>query len=225
MHSSRFGVLRELKALWLCKTGSDLVKMPLRTAHPILPCCPKGQAHNTCSPCKATPIPPEAPKVTLATSGWVTMPCGSSPGLMASLGSTESWSVLGTGQGIPMRSQAFGVVEKVQMVLGVQGHLHAEAKCLVKSWDQGMLRGELYPHCQGMGTSSKGIHVAFPAQLGLGTGTWCGVLVGWDQLLQRKSWGWGCCASAWPCKPPSMASGYRGGWLLMPQARGSSAGV
>lgn len=46
MHSSRFGVLRELKALWLCKAGSDLVKMPLSTAHPVLLCCHRGQAHG-----------------------------------------------------------------------------------------------------------------------------------------------------------------------------------
>lgn len=65
-------------------------------------------------------------------------------------------------------------------MLGVQGHLHAEDRCLVKSWDQGMLRREMYPHCHGVGTSYKGILVAFPAQLGTGTGTWCGVLVGWD---------------------------------------------
>ena len=37
------------------------------------------------------------------------------------------------------------------------------------SSDQGMPRRELHPCCQGMGTSSKGIHVAFAAQLGLGT--------------------------------------------------------
>lgn len=55
-------------------------------------------------------------------------------------------------------------------MLGGQDHLHAEDKCLVKSWDQEMLRRELYPHCQGVGTSSKGILVAFSAQLGLGTG-------------------------------------------------------
>lgn len=62
------------------------------------------------------------------------------------------------------------------------------------SWDQGVLRRELHPHCQGVGTSSKGVHVPLPAQLGLGT--WCGVLVGWDQVLQGKSWGCGCLCMA-----------------------------
>lgn len=64
--------------------------------------------------------------MTLATPRWVTMSCGSSLGLAAGWDSIEPWSGLGTGQGAPMRHQAFGMVEEVQMVLGVQGHLHAE---------------------------------------------------------------------------------------------------
>lgn len=55
----------------------------------------------------------EAPKVTLATSRWVTVSRGISLGLVAGLGSIEPWSGLGTGQGIPMRGQTFGVVEEV----------------------------------------------------------------------------------------------------------------
>lgn len=34
------------------------------------------------------------------------------------------------------------------------------------------------PTLLGVGTSFKSIHMAFPAQLGLGTGICCGVLVG-----------------------------------------------
>lgn len=51
--------------------------------------------------------------MTLATSGWVTISCGSSLGLVAGLGSIEPWSGLGIGQGIPMGGQAFRVVEEV----------------------------------------------------------------------------------------------------------------
>lgn len=28
-------------------------------------------------------------------------------------------------------------------------------------------------------------------------------VVGWDQVLQGKSWGWDCSASAQPCKSPA----------------------
>lgn len=77
-------------------------------------------------------------------------------------------------------------------MLGVQGHLHAEARCLAKQLGPGGAQERAVPTLPGVGTSSKGIHVPLPAQLGLGT--WCGVLVGWDQVLQGKSWGWG-----WGC--------------------------
>lgn len=68
MHSSRFGVLRELKALWLCKAGSDLVKMPLRTAHPVLLRCHRGQAHVPTAPHGSRQ---DVSKVTLVMLGWV----------------------------------------------------------------------------------------------------------------------------------------------------------
>lgn len=65
-------------------------------------------------------------------------------------------------------------------MVGVQGdtgvtqwHLRDKAICPAKQLRPGDVRRELYLHSQRMGTSSKGIHVAFVAQLGLGT--WHGV--------------------------------------------------
>lgn len=64
--------------------------------------------------------------------------------------------------------------------------------------------------------------MAFPAQLGLGTRTWCGRL---GPGASGEELGLGLLCLCTVLQTPSMASGYRGGWLLLPQARGSSAGV
>lgn len=83
MHSSRFGVLRELKALWLCEAGSDLVKMPLRAAHPVLPRCPGGHARGPAG---------DQPEVTLAALGWATTSRGIFLG--CTVGSAPLWVAL-----------------------------------------------------------------------------------------------------------------------------------
>lgn len=84
-----------------------------------------------------------------------------------------------------------------------QWHLHAEGSCPAKQLGLGDAQEGAAPRCQGMGISSKGVRVAFAAQLGLGTR--CGV---------PSRLGWGVTGGCMGLLVPAFGGGARAGVAL-----------